>query len=55
MTMNTCDRDIVININRKTGECEFIETPGFWNRCKLNKSTITQIMKILKDNTSTLK
>lgn len=55
MTMNTCDRDIVININRKTGECEFIDNPGFWNRCKLSKRVINEIMKLLKDNTSNLR
>lgn len=45
--MNTCDRRISINIDYK-GNCEFIDTPDCWHRCKLSRKQVNEIMRILK-------
>ena len=45
--MNTCDTKISINIDNK-GNCEFINLPDCWHRCKLSRKQIKAIMEILK-------
>lgn len=47
--MNTCDMKITIDIDNK-GNCEFIELPGWWRRCKLSRKQVNAIMKILKES-----
>lgn len=45
--MNTCDVKISIKIDNK-GNCEFIDVPDYWHRCKLSRKQVNAIMKILK-------
>ena len=47
--MNTCDKKITIYIDN-TGNCEFIDVPDFWHRCKLSRKQVNAIMKILKES-----
>lgn len=47
--MNTCDEKISIKIDNK-GNCEFIDLPDCWHRCKLSHKQVNAIMKILKES-----
>ena len=47
--MNTCDVKISIHIDNK-GNCEFIDVPDHWHRCKLSRKQINVIMEILKES-----
>lgn len=50
--MNAYDTKITIDIDNK-GNCEFIELPGCWRRCKLSRKQVNTIMEILRKSEET--
>ena len=50
--MNTCDVKVSIKIDNK-GNCEFIDVPDHWHRCKLSRKQVNAIMEILKESEET--